>query len=653
MKMNLKLKESHRHKSATGIGELDLDGLTVISGVNGAGKTHFLQAIQSGAIRAYIDDQLVETSDIALYDWTDFEVSRASEASASLIRQQAEQSWNQLAAAKRHSLALELVKAHRSQIGIVATDRQLLSDPIESVTVDQTAQGQIETLRREYRQTLLELLAEDPKAKVLRAEATVGKLITEMSSLEFQEAVRLDSQSIGLLQQQVSNLFVAYNSLLYDNDSRRALTETTENDFPHRTPDQFLETFGPRPWVVLNDLLADQGLDFKVDAPSLTDTTHIVRLVQQTSGAEVPFEDLSSGEKVLMALAVSLYGVVEERHKVVLPKLMLLDEIDAPLHPAMVRTYLRTVENVLVRNGIPTILTTHSPITVALCLEGSVWRMTKAAPRLERVSNEKALVDLTTGVPALTVRFQERRQVFVESRYDANIYAELLDYLRPRLDSDIGLQFLPASQSKNEGGSSLVVKVVEGIRDAGVDTVSGVVDWDLTNEPSADGSIFVLGSQRRYTIENYILDPLLIGALLIREKRTDLVPGLDAILSSAGTWRGLDRADPVLLQQVIDLTLALLSPPVESDPVACPLVSGEVVHLPIWFCQAKGHDLYGEWTSAVPFLQSFRSESGLKRAIVERVVADVPELLSIDLLELLVKLTAPMPDPMTALPMAD
>ncbi len=59
--------------------------------------------------------------------------------------------------------------------------------------------------------------------KIIQAETTTGKLISEISQAEFQEAVLLESQSVGLLQQQISTLFVAYNSLLYDNRARYTL----------------------------------------------------------------------------------------------------------------------------------------------------------------------------------------------------------------------------------------------------------------------------------------------------------------------------------------------------------------------------------------------------------------------------------------------
>ncbi|WP_426092474.1 hypothetical protein [Flavobacterium sp. DSR3-2] len=57
---------------------------------------------------------------------------------------------------------------------------------------------------------------------------------------------------------------------------------------------------------------------------------------------------------------------------------------------------------------------------------------------------------------------------------------------------------------------------METLRKAGNKFVSEIIDWDTTNISNQD--VKVLGNGNRYRIENYILDPLLIGALLLREK---------------------------------------------------------------------------------------------------------------------------------------
>ena len=68
---------------------------------------------------------------------------------------------------------------------------------------------------------------------------------------------------------------------------------------------------------------------------------------------------MSSGEKVLISLVFYLYSSQEKN---VFPKLLLLDEPNAHLHPTMTQQFLNVVKNVLVdKFNVRVIMTTHSP----------------------------------------------------------------------------------------------------------------------------------------------------------------------------------------------------------------------------------------------------------------------------------------------------
>ena len=60
------------------------------------------------------------------------------------------------------------------------------------------------------------------------------------------------------------------------------------------------------------------------------------------------------------------------------------------------------------------------------------------------------------------------------------------------------------------------------------------------------------------------------------------------------------------------------------------MVSGESIQLPAWFCRAQGHSLYNRWVAGIEWLKSFGKEEKLRLAVLTRVVADVPQLLSDD-----------------------
>ena len=71
-----------------------------------------------------------------------------------------------------------------------------------------------------------------------------------------------------------------------------------------------------------------------------------LRLYDIERRVEVPFEGLSSGEKVILSTVIWNYAAQQgARH----PKLLLLDEPDAHLHPSLVRRFLTMIQEVFIR----------------------------------------------------------------------------------------------------------------------------------------------------------------------------------------------------------------------------------------------------------------------------------------------------------------
>ena len=102
-------------------------------------------------------------------------------------------------------------------------------------------------------------------------------------------------------------------------------------------------------------------------------------------------------------------------------RVLLFDEPDAGLHPLMVRSLLQVIGDIFCeRNGVKAIMTTHNASTVALAPEEALYTIRRTArSRLRRASSrDEALTGLTVGLPTLSVRVENRRQVFVESKED-------------------------------------------------------------------------------------------------------------------------------------------------------------------------------------------------------------------------------------------
>jgi hypothetical protein len=223
-----------------------------------------------------------------------------------------------------------------------------------------------------------------------------------------------------------------------------------------------------------------------------------------------------------MSFALCLYNASDKRQQKRFPKLLLLDEVDAPLHPSMVVSLLKTIQTVLVKDeGISVILTTHSPSTVALAPEESLYEMNPAGPLVEKCSKGKALSILTTGVPTLSVSFDGRRQIFVESRTDANLYDLLYQRYKGNLNSERSLVFVEVGNTDSSGGEKnagceQVKRLVDTLTTGGNQSILGLVDWDGERKPK--DRIHVLSPEIRDGLESLLFDPVLLILTIAREK---------------------------------------------------------------------------------------------------------------------------------------
>ena len=396
----------------------------------------------------------------------------------------------------------------------------------------------------------------------------------------------------------------------------------------------------PAPWDAFNELLRVSGIAYQVTPPPKgIRLAYECKFVHRETNVPVAADEMSSGERVLLTLFMTIFSAETNGR---MPRLLLLDEPDAHLHPEMARRFLRAVREVLVeKHDVRVMLTTHSPTTVAMCPEGAIFAMLPLerndGPRVRPVSVDEALGVLCRGVPTLRVRLENRRQVFVESEFDQTVYELVAECLAEHIDPELSMMFIPSAKSRdpNSGGCDRVRALVETLRNAGVDSVFGLVDWDLKAKPS--GTIRVLGEGRRYAIENYVCDPLLLVAYLLREH---MIAAEDVGLSKIGTYKAVVAKDAMIRQRLVDFvtdrvlqTLQGKSLPSEHD--GCESVDGVAVQVPRWYLRMRGHDLVLKLWEAFPKLQKHQNDIDLAKAILKRVGLEDPGLLPVDLLRLL------------------
>jgi len=355
---------------------------------------------------------------------------------------------------------------------------------------------------------------------------------------------------------------------------------------------------GRPPWETLNEVLKVAEFEYSVNSPVGVDLLdyYIVRLTSK-SGEIVTPSDLSSGEQTILQVVLWLYY---SQHHGEFPKLMLLDEPDAHLHPAMTRQFLAVLHEVLVkRYGVRIILATHSPSTVALAPEGSIFEMKRAGEVQASPSKQHAIGLLTSGL--LTVG-EGTRFCFVEDHDDVKFYSVVRDLL-----SDFGpsrdpgsiapapsIVFLPVSAGKGSGkvpgGCKVVLEWVSRFSGSGLsDAFRGVIDWDGKNE-AADG-VLVLS---RYSFENYLLDPISIYVALLDTSRSISVEGVRVTIGEEHLLKSLT---PHSLQMLADVVIAKIRSTLSSlraedeELVDVAFTHGFSLKYPRWMLETRGKDL--------------------------------------------------------------
>ena len=154
-----------------------------------------------------------------------------------------------------------------------------------------------------------------------------------------------------------------------------------------------------KPWDLINQILEEfDTLQYKISSPEGSDYFGSFQLKlkhTEKPDLEIDFSSLSSGEKILMALVASIYKSSSDGH---FPDILLLDEVDASLHPSMMKNMLSVIEKIFLAQGVKVILVTHSPTTIALAPENSIFVMNRSGiSRIEKRSKQDALAILTQG----------------------------------------------------------------------------------------------------------------------------------------------------------------------------------------------------------------------------------------------------------------
>lgn len=639
------------YKSISSLPDVNLPDLVVLTGRNGSGKTHLLEAVKGRAVTSSsVSDP---TKDVALFNWNNivpkdtgvFHPSQHQQKRSNWFTKIREAQDKTLPELRQMVLEAGLPADRFTTIQKISridesTVKKYVSDPLHQARAIQIIRaGMKQHGKKVFAQTQSQIGDDIWKKVAAKIANERPELFLETSESRFFDEDRLLWGEVDVFQQAFGRLFSTYRDLIHQNDRLEKYPPKDEEGTRHLDGKEFVERYGEPPWDFVNTILEVCKLDFRVEPPPLHEIgSYEPKLIKQFSDIEMRFQDLSSGEKVLMSFALCLYNAHDARQEKPFPKLLLLDEVDAPLHPSMVASLLETIRSVLVdAKGVMVILTTHSPSTVALAPEESLYEMNPIGPTVQKISKSRAVSILTYGVPTLSVSLEGRRQVFVESRTDAVIYERLYQTYKAHLASERSLVFVEVGRTSASGGErnagcEQVERLVAALANGGNTSVFGLVDWDGSRTPT--DRVHVLSPGIRDGIESLLLDPVLVAAAAIKEniefcRDKGLIDAEDRY-TSLRTW-GSEK-----WQEAIDRLQDLLfnEGRVKDDPIAVQYQVGMTLKVSSAYLHLDDHALEDAVTGLFGFFKPKNNRAGgLMNHIVSSILGDYPELIPVDLLD--------------------
>lgn len=637
------------YKSIRNLKPVSLPGLVILTGLNGSGKTHLLTAIKNGQVISSVAPN--PSNDIKIYDSTNivpvdtgvfdpysYWAQRSSLFQTMQTHRDAifpafQSVAKSLGVPDRHTTSLEKLMA-------LTKDVFLEDFADKSHAENNWAQFQQQVTNHAHQvmnNTFPHNGDEVWRNKMRRVAIENPRSLIHSSSDQFYRNSSFLWGDVDPFQQAFGQVFVTYRKLLHDNEMYKSFPPPAGAKEQYLSRESFIDAYGPPPWEFVNRILEESKLNFRVDSPPLHETSQYEpKLTKISTDVEMRFQDLSSGEKVLMSFALCLYNTQETRQKKEFPKLLLLDEIDGPLHPSMAASLLATIKNVLVsERNVAVILTTHSPSTVALAPEDSIYVMDPIGARLLKSSKGAALSILTAGVPTLSVSFDGRRQVFVESFRDAKIYDSLYQRYKGHLNAERSLAFVEVGRTNVDGveqnaGCTQVVRLVEDLAKGGNHSVFGLVDWDGTRQ--ASDRVHVLSQGVRNGLESLLYDPLLLLAVLVRENSAFMVE--KGLFPNDGSYTALASWDSDCWQQHVNTLQACIFGELadESQVITVEYLSGISLRIRRDYLHFDDHRLEENIVSLFGFLKPRAKGSGLMQHVIDTVLRDHPTFLPKDLL---------------------
>lgn len=616
--MSLQVEGVKEHKGFLLTNSIIFDQkIIILTGKNGSGKTRFIESLHNQSTSLFLDGSRIDQSDIKIYPQTQLIPSFGT-------------NYN--------------YAQHQTKIASTLSIFDEIKSNLDSPFNQEFAYSY--NRRHEGRGGLG---YGDLFKLCLSISETLGKKPSQLShddiTLHYEEPI---GNVLGI--QNISTIVNLYINRLHDNKYNKWRKNEEEEDVVYWTDEEFILRFGQRPWIIINEILNDTfdgKFQFNVPDEQSKSYSYQAQLIQSNNQQPITIESLSSGEKTLLWLALTLFNCqYYDTELANTPKLLLLDEPDAFLHPKMVIKMYKVLESFKNNFNSIIVITTHSPTTVALAPDNSVFVVSNNSISL--VSKDEGISELLDGITQISINPENRRQVFVESQYDADIYQAIYGKLAGNscIDPQISLHFvssgpkMPDQQLKEKakqifgiddtqkldefvvavngiGSCSHVEGAVESLRANGSTTAKGIIDWDTKN--TSKEHITVFAENDAYSIENVVLDPICI-LLLLHTGQPDKFT-MTEICGEDINWSEWLENDSLLQVSIDKFLLKVLNKKNKKNYTLHYISSDKKLLSDTDYLMMKGHELEELVKKAYPQLNAFMrtgKNGELKYEIVSR-----------------------------------
>jgi predicted ATP-binding protein involved in virulence len=392
----MKLVFREKHLSISQFNPIEISDFTVLTGVNGSGKSHLLDAIEKRKV-------VIEGMDnerIVLFNYETFKLENEGAFNAQQLASEREAALNYFNQQIRNNIT-----SWRQQIGENYPNlKKTCTDNKEKFWEINTV-PELNQLKQNVKNYFSDpSIKSNPYSKgIYSMMRELPYSIDEIEKDDFLSLYKPYNLKNDFLPQELGKVIWDYYIKYDRNQSNEYHNKQYNKNYPILSEEQFVEKHGEKPWEVFNRVLSKfDSLEYRFSSPEGLDVhgNYQLKLVHtKIGGLEVEFSSLSSGERVLMALVASVYKTSTDKN---FPDIILLDELDASLHPSMMKNMLAVIKDIFLDRGIKIILVTHSPTTIALSPDESIYVMAKhGLDRISKKSQQEALAILTEGFATL------------------------------------------------------------------------------------------------------------------------------------------------------------------------------------------------------------------------------------------------------------